>query len=358
MAEYARRRSLAAAEFPSRKIDALIVSAPANIRYLSGFTGSNGLLLVSTQGSVLFTDPRYGVQAARESDCRVRVARGPLHSALVKLAAVRRFRRLGFEPARITYEAWSSLNGSLPLGTSLHPVPGLVEDLRMIKSAAEIAAIRKSALTNSAAFDRALSRFRPGMTESALAAEVEHHMRLLGAEKPAFETIVASGPHSALPHAAPRDVAIRPRSFVLIDMGCLQDGYSSDMTRMLFTGTPPPKARRLYRAVLEAQLAAVDAVRPGVSAGRVDAVARRVLRSYGFERLFVHSTGHGLGLEIHEAPRLGRREKTPLQPGMVITVEPGAYVEGYGGVRIEDTVLVTSTGCEVLTPTPKELVTV
>ncbi len=356
--EYALRRSRIAAGLGGHKVDALIVSSLVNIRYLSGFTGSNAVLLVSSGASVLFTDPRYGAQASQECGCRVRVVRGPLHAALLKSAARRRFRRLGFEPSRIAYDSWERLNENLPLGASLHPVPGVVEQFRLIKSESEIAAIRRSVLTNSSAFDRAIRKFRIGMTESALAAEIEYQMRLLGAEKPAFETIIASGRHSALPHANPRFIPIGPGQLVLVDMGCLQDGYCSDMTRMLFTGTPPPKARRLYRAVLEAQLAAIDVVRAGVTAARVDAAARRVLRSFGFERHFIHSTGHGLGLEIHEPPRLGKGEKTLLEPGMVVTVEPGAYLEGYGGVRIEDTVLVTSTGCDVLTPTSKDLLTV
>jgi Xaa-Pro aminopeptidase len=353
--EYASRRARLGAEFGRHKLDAMIVSASVNIRYLSGFTGSNGLLLAAADCAVLFTDPRYGTQASQETDCRVRVVKGPLHSALLKEATRRGFRRVGFEPSRVPWGVWSLLNENMPLGGTLYPAPGIVDALRIVKSASEIAAIRRSVLTNSAAYARAMRAFRAGMTETALAASIEYQMRLLGAEKPAFETIVASGAHSALPHASPREEPIKPGRFVLVDMGCFQDGYASDMTRVAFTGAPPPKARRLYRAVLEAQLAAIDAVRPGVAAGRVDSAARRVLRAHGYGRVFVHSTGHGLGLEIHEAPRLGKGEKTPLEAGMAITIEPGAYLPGYGGVRIEDTVLVTSTGCEILTPTPKDL---
>lgn len=354
--DFAARRARLTGELAARKLDAMIVSAGVNIWYLTGFTGSNGLLLVSPRASVLFTDPRYGTQASQETDCRVGVVRGALQPALLKTAVRRKLRRLGFEPSRVTWSAWSLLNDNLPLGAALYPAPGMVEMLRMVKSEGEIEAIRRSVQTNSAALERALGSFRTGMTESALAASIEYQMRLLGAEKPSFETIVASGAHSALPHASPREVPIAPNRFLLIDMGTFRDGYASDMTRTLFTGTPPPKARRLYRAVLEAQLAAIDAVRPGVPAGRVDSVARRFLRRYGYDKAFIHSTGHGLGLEIHEPPRLGKGEKTPLEPGMAITIEPGAYLPGYGGVRVEDTVLVTATGCEVLTPTSKELV--
>jgi Xaa-Pro aminopeptidase len=181
-------------------------------------------------------------------------------------------------------------------------------------------------------------------------------MRRNGAEKPSFETIVASGARTALPHAQPTSEKLH--KLLLVDMGCMQAGYASDMTRMLHLGKPGPETRKLYKAVLESQLAAIGAVRSGVKAGDIDRAARRVLKAHGFEKQFVHSTGHGLGLEIHEPPRLGKRDTTYLEAGMVITIEPGAYIEGVGGVRVEDTVLVTETGCEILTPTPKELLIV
>ncbi|MGE5647819.1 MAG: M24 family metallopeptidase [Acidobacteriota bacterium] len=339
------------------KIDCLIVSAPPNIRYLTGFTGSNALVLVWNGGAALFTDPRYAIQAAREtSGCTVRVARGALQPVLMKLAKRKRFRRIGFEQARLTYSAYENLREKLTLGASLHPVAGLVDTLRMVKSPREIDLIRRSVLLNSQAYERAIRKVRPGITtESALAARIEYEMRVLGAEKPAFDTIVASGSRTALPHAQPTAGPVANNQLLLIDMGASREGYASDMTRMAFAGRPGPKVRAVYRAVLEAQLAAIGAVKPGVTAGSVDRAARRVLRAAGMERAFVHSTGHGLGLEIHEGPRLGRQENTPLAEGMAITIEPGAYFEGFGGIRIEDTVVVTSSGCEVLTPTSKEL---
>jgi Xaa-Pro aminopeptidase len=193
------------------------------------------------------------------------------------------------------------------------------------------------------------------MRERDLAAEIDHQMRRLGAEKPSFETIVASGERAALPHAHPTGAILKSGQPVLIDMGAFQDGYASDMTRMLFLGAPSARLKRLYRAVLEAQMAAIDAVRPGVSTVHVDRQARNVLKAYKLERAFVHSTGHGLGLEIHELPRIGKKDKVPLAAGMAITIEPGVYLEGSAGIRIEDTVVVTATGCEVLTPTSKEL---
>jgi Xaa-Pro aminopeptidase len=180
-------------------------------------------------------------------------------------------------------------------------------------------------------------------------------MRRLGAQKPSFETIVAAGERSALPHAHPTGAALKADQLVLVDMGAFRDGYASDMTRMLFLGVPGARVRRLYAAVLEAQLSAIDAVRPGVTSAHVDRQARKVLKAYKLDHAFIHSTGHGLGLEIHEMPRIGRKDKTPLQAGMAITVEPGVYLEGFGGIRIEDTLVVTQTGCRVLTPTSKEL---
>lgn len=193
------------------------------------------------------------------------------------------------------------------------------------------------------------------MKEQDLAAELEYRMRRLGAEKPSFETIVAAGVRSALPHAQPTAARFATGDLVVVDMGALEDGYCSDMTRMLFFGSPGAKVKRAYRAVREAQLAAIDAVRPGQAAARIDRAARTVLKAYGLDRAFVHSTGHGLGLEIHEPPRIGKRDKTRLEAGMAITIEPGVYLEGFGGIRIEDTVVVTTQGCEILTPTSKEL---
>jgi len=226
----------------------------------------------------------------------------------------------------------------------------------MLKSPDEIAKIRKSVQVNSEAYARVVKRLRPGVSELDVAAEIEFQMKVLGAEKPAFDTIVAAGPHSALPHAHPTSRRIEENELLLIDMGASVEGYSSDMTRVVHLGAPPKRIRQMYKAVLEAQLAGLAAVRDSVKAGKVDAATRNVLKKYKLDRAFIHSTGHGLGLEIHEGPRLGKKEQTKLQAGMAITIEPGVYVEGLGGIRIEDTVLVTAKGCEVLTPTSKEFV--
>jgi Xaa-Pro aminopeptidase len=357
--EFFARRAAIAEGLAARKLDALLVAFSPNVRYLSGFTGSNGNLLITPERSILFTDPRYAIQAASESACEVRIAKGPLASAV--LTAIRRLKllRTGYEPARITCDALEALRSKLPMRASMEPVKepdtGWIEELRAIKSAEEIDRIRRSVNTNSLAFEQTVARVKPGIKESDLAAELEYRMRRLGAEKPSFETIVAGGVRSAWPHAQPSAYRLSAGDLAVVDMGAMQDGYASDMTRMLFLGTPGAKVKRVYRAVLEAQLAAIDAVRPGVKASAVDAAARKVLKSYDLDAAFVHSTGHGLGLEIHEPPRIGKRSKAKLHAGMAITIEPGVYLEGFGGIRIEDAVVVTAGGCEVLTPTSKDL---
>jgi len=345
-----------AEQLPGRKLDALIVSALPNIRYLSGFTGSNGLLVVAGDAATLFTDPRYAIRAAAETKAKVEIVRGSLYAAALKLIDKKRWKRIGFEANRIPYGSYVELDKGLPGKSSLHPVNGMIEQQRMVKTEAEIELIRKSVLTNSAAFDMALKHLKASMTENDLAGELEYQMRLHGAEKAAFETIVAAGANSALPHAQPSAEVLGANRLLLIDMGAMQAGYASDMTRMLHLGKPGQKARKLYKAVLEAQLAGLSAVKENATAGQVDRSTRKVLKAHGYGEFFVHSTGHGLGLEIHEPPRVGKKDKTVLKAGMVITIEPGAYIEGFGGIRIEDTVLVTRTGCEVLTPTAKELI--
>jgi Xaa-Pro aminopeptidase len=353
--EFEERRQTVAGGLPEHKLDGLLVSWGPNLRYLSGFTGSNGLLLLTAGRSMLFTDPRYTLQAGRESTCQVRISKGPLLTDMVAAVAKLGLKRLGYEPAQMSCDAFQTLSDKLPARAALVAVKGWIEELRTVKSPAEIARIRRAVETSSQAFEQAVGRVRPGMIEQDLAADLEYRMRRLGAEKPAFETIVASGPRSALPHAQPTAARFEKGELVVVDMGALREGYCSDMTRMLFLGTPGARIKRTYNAVLEAQLAGIDAVRAGARTAAVDAATRKVLKGYGLDRAFVHSTGHGLGLEIHEPPRLGKRDKGRLKAGMAITIEPGVYMEGFGGIRIEDTVLVTEKGCEILTPTGKEL---
>jgi len=355
---YSQRRQNLVREFRAKGVDCLLVSALPNIRYLAGFTGSNALLLLWEGGAVLFTDRRYEIQAGEECDCAVQVARGPLIPEALKLVRRRKLRRVGFESHRVLFDSYTELCDGLRPGSRAVAVRGWVEGYRMVKAPEEIAAIRASVELNSRALERALKRLKPEMSEADLAAEIDYQMRRLGAEGTAFDTIVASGARAALPHAQPTSARIEAAQVLLIDMGAKLGGYLSDMTRTLFVGGAGKRLLHYYAAVREAQMAGVEAVREGIAAEKVDAACRITLARWRLDRFFVHSTGHGLGLEIHEAPRLGKKVKTQLKAGMVITIEPGVYIEDFCGIRIEDTVLVTKNGCEVLTPTSKEPVVV
>jgi Xaa-Pro aminopeptidase len=349
------RRERAAEQLTERGLDALLLSGLHNVRYLTGFTGSNAMLLLHRDGQAeLFTDPRYTVQSKQQTDCRVRIAKGKLSKDVISEIRRNRIRKIGFESDRLTVADFEALTKELPPRTSLEPTPGVIENLRMVKDAGEIDLVRQSVVINSSALESALGRVKIGATEAEFAAEIDYQSRRLGAQRPSFDTIVAAGARSALPHARPGDAPIG-KGMLLIDMGAFHGDYASDMTRMVYFGKADTRYKRAYRAVLEAQLAAIDVVKPGITAAAVDRAARRALKLHGLDREFVHSTGHGLGLEIHEPPRLGRKDRTNLQIGMTITIEPGVYVEGWGGIRIEDTVLVTESGCEILTPTPKDL---
>ena len=340
--------------------DACYISGLVNIRYLTGFSGSSGHLLVLPDRATLFTDGRYRLQAEEQTDgIDVQITFGDSRPDLVKAVQQLRLKKLRFEANRMSYASYSYLSNGLPK-CRVVALTGAVEALREVKSAAEIDAIRRSAALNSAAFEEVCGRAVPAWTEARFAAEVEYEFRVRGGEGAAFPTIVASGPHGALPHAEPRDVPIQARSPVVVDHGVILNGYCSDMTRMVSFGRPVRKWTKLIRAVREAQEAAIDAIRPGVHCHTVDRRARQVLKKWTvggsrLDRRFTHSTGHGLGLEIHEGPRVAPRERQRLKEGMVITVEPGVYLDRLGGVRIEDVVAVTSAGCEVLSSTSRDL---
>jgi Xaa-Pro aminopeptidase len=344
--------------------DALLVTHLPNIRYLCGFTGSAAILLVEHSRATLFTDSRYTLQARQEvHDAKTIIAPHGLLRALGDgLKARRGTIRLAFSPAQLTVAQKDALQ--LAAGARLRwlSAPDLIERLRAVKDAAELALMRQSARLISDVWTSAVRNVKPGVSELAVAAGIERAMKLQGASGPSFETIVASGPRSAWPHARPTSKLLRKNELVVLDQGAILRDYCSDMTRTVFLGRSSArtrtgmhnKVRGLYDAVLEAQEAAIAAIRPGVSAASVDAAARKVFKRLGLDRYFTHSTGHGLGLEIHEMPRLGRGEKTLLEQRMVVTVEPGVYLEGLGGIRIEDEVLVTSRGAEVLTSASRE----
>jgi len=353
-------------QLASSGLDALLVSHLPNVRYLCGFTGSAGLLLVAETGSVFFTDVRYDTQGREEvKGARVVIARKALLNALGEWASSRgkKLRNwiIGIDAEHLTVAERKRLADALPSGFRLRNAP-LVERMRMVKDADELESIRGAVRLGATLFDRALEVLRPGIKESEVAAEMEYAARRAGAEEMSFPTIIASGARSALPHGRASQQAIAPGGFVVCDFGVILGGYCSDQTRTVWvgaaSGSAGKAARQAYDAVLEAQQAATAAVRPGIRVGDVDAAARKVLRKAGLGRYFTHSTGHGVGLEIHEAPRVAAGQKEVLKPGMVITIEPGVYFPGKWGVRIEDMVAVSEEGCEVLTPTGKGFVAV
>jgi len=346
-------------------LDLLLVAHLPNIRYLCGFTGSAAALLVSDGGSILFTDGRYRTQAKAEikdanvQQVKIVIARkSPLLAAGEWLAQRRSPTPIavGIEAETITAAMRDRLASALRGKARLRSAPPLVERARMVKDADEILRIRRAVALGASLFQIARQKIRPGVSEVEVAAAMEYQARCAGAEGMAFPTILASGKRSAIVHGRASVARVPRRGFVVCDFGVILTGYCSDRTRTVHVGRPSGEARGLYQAVLEAQQAAISVVRPGVTAAEVDGAARRVLRKRKLARYFTHSTGHGLGLEIHELPRLAAGRTQKLEPGMVITIEPGAYVAGKWGVRIEDVVVVTSSGCEVLTPTDKKLV--
>lgn len=344
----------------AHKLDSLLIGHPPNVRYLCGFTGSAGALLIAPRRSIFFTDGRYVAQAKEEvQGARVVIAqKPPLAAAAESLAKTSAPATIGIEADHLTVAERARLARLLPQGFRLKPAPSLAEQERVVKDADEVELLRSAVLLGSSLFDVALKSIRPGVREIEVAAEMEYAARRAGADAMSFETIIASGERSALPHGRASDAKIPASGFVVCDFGVILTGYCSDMTRTVYVGRPPEEARRLYEAVKSAQQAAVESVRPGVGVGDVDEAARNVLQENGLGRYFTHSTGHGVGLEIHESPRVAAGQKDILRPGMVITVEPGVYVPGRWGVRIEDMVAVTENGCEVLTPTTKELITI
>jgi Xaa-Pro aminopeptidase len=349
------------------RFDALLISHLPNIRYLCGFTGSAGFLLVEEAGSVFFSDVRYATQGREEvKGAKVIIARGAILSAVADWIRAHGKRSkgwtIGIESEHMTVAEKRRLTDLLPKGRRLREASAMVERTRMVKDADELRSIRAAVKLGASLFDRALELLRPGVKETAVAAEMEYAARQGGAEEMSFPTIIASGARSALPHGRASEQVIARGAFVVCDFGVILRGYCSDQTRTVWVGPAPGgaprEAVRTYEAVREAQQAAVAAVRPGVSVAEVDAAARKVLNKAGLGRYFTHSTGHGVGLEIHEPPRVAARQEEILRPGMVITIEPGVYFPGKWGVRIEDMVSVNEAGCEVLTPTTKDFLTV
>jgi len=340
-----------------RKLDCLLTTSVANWYYLTGFTGEAGVLLVSREGATLVTDGRFMVQGKEETTgVRVLQQKQSLFEFVGQFLKDAGYRRVGFDPAQLTVAQMQSLRKASGKRLRWIPAPGVIESLRMRKDSSELSLMRKAAVLAGEIMEIGIGLLKPGVRESEVAAEVEYQMKRLGASGPSFETIVAFGERSALPHARPTARPLGKNELVVLDLGVILGHYCSDMTRTVFVGKAPKRVRDWYGAVLEAQGAAIGAAREGVCCGDVDAAARGVLQRHKLDRFFVHSTGHGLGLEIHEDPRIARGQKKLLEPGNVITIEPGVYVEGVGGIRIEDDVAIHAGDTEVLTRIPRDLI--
>ena len=345
-------------------LDGLLVTHLPNIRYLCGFRGSAGALLVMPDRALFFTDGRYTEQAKSEvGGAKVVITRKPPVLAAgewVLRKAGRSSKRwaLGVEGEHFTIAARRRLAKVTGSRVHIKEAAPVVERARLIKDADELALICEAVMLGAGLYDTALKAIRPGIREMEVAVAMEQAARRGGADAMSFETIVAAGARSALPHGRASMAEIPAQGFVVCDFGVILHGYCSDRTRTVWVGQPSEEPRRVYAAVLEAQLAAIAAVQPGTTAGEIDGAARNVLKHHGLGKYFTHSTGHGVGLEIHEAPRIARSEQEELRPGMVITVEPGVYLPGKWGVRIEDMVIVTEQGCEVLMPTNKDFIAI
>ena len=339
-------------------VDGILVTNFTNVTYLTGFSGDDSFLLVTRDKDILLSDPRYTEQIQEECPGLELAIRGPgvkMATFLAKVIGESKTTQLAVESLSMTVSMWNFLKETLA-AVELAPTEGLVEQLREIKDKSEIVAIRGAVDTAQRAFSVIRASLRDGQPEKEVAHAIEQQIRWFGGSGCSFPPIVAVGPRAALPHAVPGDQEIGESDFVLIDWGAHQNLYMSDLTRILVTGRISPKLERIYGVVLNAQQAAIEAVRPGAVMHDVDAAARNVIAEAGYGKRFGHSLGHGIGLEIHEGPRLAQNEYRPLKAGMVITIEPGIYLPGWGGVRIEDDLLVTRDGCEVLTTVPKELV--
>ncbi|NMB24000.1 MAG: aminopeptidase P family protein [Firmicutes bacterium] len=335
-------------------LDCLVVTSAENRRYLSGFTGSAGTLVITSTAALLLTDFRYVEQATHQSPEFTILRYDELIKTLGQVFTEQGAKRVGFEGDVVTYQQYADWQGKLG-DVEWVATQEIVEELRMLKEATEIEAMERAAAIADTAWSQLLPRMVPGVSERELALELEFAMRRQGAEGLAFDVILASGPNGALPHARPGERVLAPGDLVVMDFGARYGGYCSDMTRTVCIGKACHKSRAIYDVVLEAQLSALAAVGPGKTGIEIDRVARQIIEEAGYGDQFGHGLGHGVGLAIHEEPRLSPKGNKTLKPGMVVTVEPGIYLPGFGGVRIEDLVLVTQDGYRVLSHSTKEL---
>ncbi|WP_418792341.1 M24 family metallopeptidase [Phosphitispora sp. TUW77] len=337
------------------RLDGLFITKQQNWQYLSGFTGTNAILLFTPFDNYFITDFRYLEQAHLETEgFHIVEPRTLVEDTLVDQVNGLGLTRVGFEGDNLTYTQYVDYKEKTP-GVELVSLNQAVEKIRQVKDDREITALRKAVSIADMAFDYILNFIRPGVSESEIALEIEHFMKKQGAQKSAFDIIVASGRRAALPHGVATDKELAAGELVILDFGAVFAGYHSDMTRTVVIGKPDPDQKRIYDIVLTAQKRALDTLKPGIRCSDTDRAARDFIRAKGYGANFGHGLGHSVGLEIHEKPALAPKDDTVLQPGMTITVEPGIYLSNWGGVRIEDLVLVTGSGCEVLSASPKEL---
>lgn len=355
---HAGRRERLLKSLAETEADAVLVTSEVNVRYLTGFTGDSTYLLLSPKAARLISDSRYSTQIAEECpglDAHIRTQKTKMVDSVAEVLAAARPGRVGFEADHFSFAAWGQLRDAAGT-TELTPVSGLVEALRAVKDAGEIAEIRQAVRLAERAFRVVTAGLMPDMTEAEAAHAIEAALRRFGAPGVSFEPIIAAGDRAALPHYRPTRNRVGGAGLLLVDWGARgPGGYVSDLTRTFATAEITPKLREVHRVVDEARRAGIAAVRPGAKAADVDAAARGVIDDAGYGENFGHGLGHGIGLQVHESIRLSSISKDVLQPGMVFTVEPGVYLPGWGGVRIEDDVLVTEDGCEVLSTLPREL---
>ncbi|QQZ10886.1 M24 family metallopeptidase [Heyndrickxia vini] len=342
-------------QFSKQGIDGILITSPYNRRYMTNFTGTAGVVLISETQALFITDFRYVEQASKQAQgFEIIQHKGIIHEEIAQQLVALGIKKLGFEQDYVNYSDYTLYEKAFSV--DLVPVSRLIENLRLIKTESEIKILKEAADIADAAFKHILDYIKPGVTELEVSNELEFFMRKAGATSSSFDTIVASGTRSALPHGVASDKVIEKGDFVTLDYGALHKGYVSDITRTVAVGEPSDKLKEIYDVVLESQLLAMEKIKPGMTGIEADAIARNYISEKGYGEYFGHSLGHGIGLEVHEGPALSVRSDIVLQPGMVVTVEPGIYLPGVGGVRIEDDTLITEDSNEKLTHSTKDLI--
>lgn len=338
-------------------LDAFYVTHIPNIRYLSGFSGSSAYLIITKNKNYFFTDFRYKEQSKEQiKDCEIIVNFSPPEE-IKNVFAAEGFKNVGFESTHLTVFQLDTLKESYP-GVNFTAVPERIEKLTMIKTTDEISKIKKACEITDKVFSKLLEIIKPGMKEKDVSAEISYWHKMYGAEKDSFDPIVASGWRGALPHGMASDKIIESGEMVTLDFGCIYDGFCSDMTRTISVGKPNDEMKKIYDVVLESQVRAVNAAKEGINTKELDTISRDYIYSHGYEGKFGHGLGHGLGIEVHEMPSVSQRMDITIPANVVVTIEPGIYVEGLGGVRIEDNIVLKAGGCDVLNSSSKELIIV